>query len=92
MTTHKTFTSPGVPDLSEPQATIERIGGDAVLAAVAASDTARTAEVAGVGLVGLLVCPPALIDLAPHRTVADVRKRPSSPARHETGPLSGSAA
>jgi hypothetical protein len=61
MTTHKTFHPPGAPDAAQPPSTAERLEDDAVLAGVVAADTARAVEVAGVGLIGLLVCPPLAV-------------------------------
>lgn len=60
MSTHQSFTPPAS-DTSEPMSPVERLEEDAALAGVVAAHTARAVEVAGVGLIGLFVCPPLAI-------------------------------
>lgn len=61
MTTPKTFNPPSAPAASEPHSTVELLHEDAATASLVASDAARAVQVAGVVLIGLLVCPPLAI-------------------------------
>jgi hypothetical protein len=61
MTGSKPITPPGAPDAYEQLSTVEKIEEDASLAGLAAGEALRGVEVAGVVLLGLLVCPPLAI-------------------------------
>jgi hypothetical protein len=61
MTTPKHITPPSAPDAYEPLSSAERLEEDASLAGLAAGEALRGIEVAGVVLLGLLVCPPLAI-------------------------------
>ena len=61
MTTPKPITPPSAPDAYEPLSPAERLEEDASLAGLAAGEALRGIEVAGVVLLGLLVCPPLAI-------------------------------
>jgi hypothetical protein len=53
--------APGAPGAYEPLSRVEKLEEDASLASVAAGEGLRAVEVAGVVLLGLLVCPPLAI-------------------------------
>jgi hypothetical protein len=61
MTTPKPITPRGAPDAYEPLSPAEKLEEDASLAGLAAGEALRGVEVAGVVLLGLLVCPPLAI-------------------------------
>ena len=68
--------APGALDAYEAPSTAEKLDEEASLAAVAGADALRAVKVAGVVLVGLLVCPPlaasAFVIVAPFLVVAVV--------------------
>lgn len=74
MTTSKPIQSPGEPDAFEPFSPAEKLEEDVSLAAVPAAGALRAAEVGGVVLIGLVVCPPlavlAFTIIAPFLVVA----------------------
>jgi hypothetical protein len=61
MTNHKPINPLSVPDASEPLSRAEKVEEDAVLVGAVAAGAARAVEVAGVVLVGLVVCPPLAV-------------------------------
>jgi hypothetical protein len=61
MTTPKPITPPSAPDAYEPLSPVEKLEEDASLAGLAAGEALRGIEVAGLVLLGLLVCPPLAI-------------------------------
>ena len=61
MTAPKPITAPSAPDAYAPLSPAEKLEEDASLAGLAAAEALRGIEVAGVVLLGLLVCPPLAI-------------------------------
>jgi hypothetical protein len=61
MTTPTPSTPRSAPDAYEPLSPVEKLEEDASLAGLAAAEALRGIEVAGVVLLGLLVCPPLAI-------------------------------